>query len=311
MKKIYLLIIVAILMAVGTQVYLEYGNYHKIPVEGGILYGKAMGNDKEQVVVLIAGSGPTDMNGNTPLLAGRNDSLLLLAEGLAKEGVSTFRYDKRTAGKSLATFNPEADLEFDTFVQDCISVVAYLKEKGYKDIILAGHSKGALVGMLTAREVGASGYISLAGTGLPIDVTLERQLLTQLSEDSQEIKVLRGLRSGTIDFSLPADHMFSPRQQQFLLSWMVYDPAAIIAELKIPVLVLHGDADIQVADPDFLPLQEAAGQESCRILPGMNHVLKDIRDVPDADPLAAYTDPSYPLHREVIPTILTYLNSRS
>ncbi len=102
MRKTFILMIVAILMAISVQVYLEYGNYHRIPVEGGTLYGRSMGKNKDMIVLLVAGSGPTDMDGNTSLLPGRNDSLLLLAKGLAQEGVSSFRYDKRTAGRSAA-----------------------------------------------------------------------------------------------------------------------------------------------------------------------------------------------------------------
>ena len=309
MRKLFILMIVVILMAISVQVYLEYGNYHRITVEGGTLFGRSMGKNKDMIVLLLAGSGPTDMDGNTPLLPGRNDSLLLLAQGLAQEGISTFRYDKRTAGKSAGTFDREAPLEFDTFVQDCTAVVHYLKEQGYKNIVIAGHSKGSLVGMLTAQDTGASGFISLAGTGLPIDVTLERQLSAQLPADSQEIRVLQGLRAGTVDFSIPSDHMFSPSQQRFLLSWMAYDPAVIIAELEIPVLVLQGDADIQIAEADFFPLCENAGEASCLVIPGMNHVLKDIRVSEDADPLASYSDPAYPLHEELVPAIAAFVRS--
>ena len=309
MKKVYALILITVLLAAGVQIFLEYGGYHKIPVEGGTLYGRATGNDKELVVLLIAGSGPTDMDGNTVLIQGRNDSLRLLAQDLAKAGVSAFRYDKRSAGKSVNTFDPAMEIDFNTFVQDCVKVIEYLKSQGYKNVVLAGHSKGSLVGMLASQQTPVAGFISLAGTGLPIDVTLEKQLLAQLPADSAEFRVIESLRKGIIDTSIPDDQMFSPAQQAFLLSWMVYDPSAIIAAMEIPVLVVQGDEDIQVDMDDFAPLRSNVSPESSRVITGMNHVLKDVRSTGDSNPLASYSDPSYPLHSDLVPAILEYLQN--
>src|ERR1700736_314589 len=52
------------------------------------------------VVLLLSGSGPTDRNGNSPMLPGKNNSLLMLAEGLAENGIASLRYDKRGVGES-------------------------------------------------------------------------------------------------------------------------------------------------------------------------------------------------------------------
>jgi hypothetical protein len=99
--------------------------------------------------------------------------------------------------------------------------------------------------------------------------------------------------------------MFSPSQQAFLLSWMAYDPGALIAKLAIPTLVVHGDADIQVDMADYQALQAGAGVEASRIIPGMNHVFKEIND--PGDQMASYSDPSYPLHRQLIPALVEFL----
>ena len=56
------------------------------------------------VVLIIAGSGPTDRDGNTPLLPGKNDTLKQLALGLASRGVASVRYDKRGVGASAAAW---------------------------------------------------------------------------------------------------------------------------------------------------------------------------------------------------------------
>src|SRR3979490_979433 len=46
------------------------------------------------IVLIIAGSGPSDRDGNNPQ-GGRNDSLKLLAWMLAKHNIASVRYDKR------------------------------------------------------------------------------------------------------------------------------------------------------------------------------------------------------------------------
>src|SRR5690606_41666267 len=50
------------------------------------------------VALLIAGSGPTDRNGNNPM--GHNDSLKRLAQGLAKPGLARPRAGTRGVGET-------------------------------------------------------------------------------------------------------------------------------------------------------------------------------------------------------------------
>src|SRR5579885_1415112 len=49
-------------------------------------------------VVMVAGSGPTDRDWNSPLIPGSNGSARLLAEALARAGFASLRYDKRVVG---------------------------------------------------------------------------------------------------------------------------------------------------------------------------------------------------------------------
>ncbi len=304
---------VAAIIAVAVHITIGFAGYQKIKVADGTLYGRAMGGDKELVVLLIAGSGPTDMDGNSPLLPGRNDSLLLLARGLAKEGISTFRYDKRAAGRSAETFDLENITEIETLIGDCVAVIDYLKEKGYKKIVLAGHSKGSLIGMLAAQESPVDGFISLAGTGNPIDITLEKQLLARLPEDSSEIRILRNLRQGQLTPPVSGDDgsdeevsFFTLNNQKFILSWMQYDPAEILSAMEIPVLIISGAADIQVDREDFGALAKVREPHESIFIEDMNHVFKEIT-TPQAQE-ASYHDPSFPLHSELIPAMTDFLN---
>src|SRR5437867_4819884 len=73
------------------------------------------------VALIIAGSGPTDRNGNSPALPGSNNSLKMLAEGLASRGIASLRYDKRGIAASRAAMTSEADIRFNHFIEDARS----------------------------------------------------------------------------------------------------------------------------------------------------------------------------------------------
>ena len=67
------------------------------------------------IALIISGSGPTDRDGNNPSL--KNNSLKLLAEALAENGIASLRYDKRGVGRSDAESMEE--LRFEHYV-DCL-----------------------------------------------------------------------------------------------------------------------------------------------------------------------------------------------
>src|SRR5665213_2938005 len=103
------------------------------------------------VVLIIAGSGPTDRDGNNPLLPGKNDSNKLLAQGLLARGVASLRYDKRGIAASAQAMRAESDLRFDDYVDDAVGWIGNLRtSKRFTRIVVAGHSEGSLIGMLAA-----------------------------------------------------------------------------------------------------------------------------------------------------------------
>lgn len=306
MKKLYVVMAAAVVISVLTSFILDTTGYQQVSVGAGTLYAKAQGNSKDVVVLFLAGSGPTDMDGNSPYVRGRTDSYRMLAQGLNDAGISTFRFDKRTAGKSAQTFNL-SEMNFNMFVDDAVAVIQHLKESGYERIIIAGHSKGSLVGMLAALKEPVDGFISIGGTGLPIDLTLEKQLLQQYPENSKEIQIIRQLREGKTDPSMSDDHsLFSFDKQKFWLTWMQHDPAQIIAQLDIPSLVIHGQADLQVDSADYEAFKTDRKNVAYLELGNMNHVMKKVYS--DEQNIASYNDPSFPLHDKLIPPIKDFIN---
>ena len=140
--------------------------------EDGVIKGKLILPSTEKscpIVLLIAGSGPTDMDGNSPLLHGKNNSLKYLAEGLAENGIASLRFDKRGIATSAAAGKEESLLRFEDYVNDVKGWLNFLaNDKRFTGITVIGHSEGALIGMLACRnQPKVKAFVSLAGAGRP------------------------------------------------------------------------------------------------------------------------------------------------
>lgn len=136
------------------------------------------------VVVLIAGSGPTDMDGNNPMM--KNNSLKFLAEGLALKGIASLRFDKRGIASSASAGKEESKLRLEDYVNDVTGWIDLLaKDKRFTGITVAGHSEGSLIGMLTCRKrPEVKGFISIAGAGSPAYDLIEKQVAAQMTPES-------------------------------------------------------------------------------------------------------------------------------
>ena len=131
------------------------------------------------VALIIAGSGPTDRNGNNPMM--KNNSLKILATELATKNIATLRFDKRGIGESTAAGKKESELRFDDYVQDAKEWLELLKkDKHFSNVIVIGHSEGSLIGMIAAQ--GADKFVSIAGAGQSADKIIKEQLTTQPKE---------------------------------------------------------------------------------------------------------------------------------
>lgn len=297
----------------------------KLETPDGNLYGTLLlpqSKRKMPVVLIIAGSGPTDRDGNSPMLKGSNNSLKLLAEGLAAQGIASLRYDKRGLGESgkemlLAaqkknTMPREEDLSFDSFINDAALWGQKLRgNKRFSRVTIAGHSEGSLIGMVAAERMKADAFISIAGAGRPVGQILLEQLKSQLPPDlmNSAENILNRLAAGETVESVPtALHIvFRPSVQPYMISWLRYDPAKEIGKLKIPILITQGTTDIQTTLQDAKLLAAANPLAKVSLIEGMNHVLKAVSSDRDKQ-VASYSDPALPVVSEFINEISRFVN---
>ena len=233
--------------------------------------------EKPSLAIIIAGSGPTNRNGNQNFL--KSNSLKKLAEGLTNNGIATYRYDKRIV-KQIRKGNVDKDIKFDDFVSDAIDVIDYFKsQESYDKIYIIGHSQGSLVGMLSAKDK-ADGFISLAGAGQNIgDVLVEQvtKMAPKLGEDTQRVVAILKDGKTTTDYPEALASLFGPDLQPFMMNWMKYNPTETIKTLEMPILLINGTKDLQVSENEAKLLKEANKKATLKIIENMNHVLFEIK----------------------------------
>lgn len=263
--------------------------------------------NNETVVLLIPGSGPTDKNGNT-LGAANNNSLKYLAQGIAENNYDVLTYDKRVV-YILKNKLEIPEFDFQHGIDDAKTIVDYLKNtKGYKNVIIAGHSEGSLIGMIAAQN-NTNAYISLAGSGKPIDEILQEQVNKQAPMlNEANIKILKDLKAGTIvkDVHPFLKGLYAEQNQPFLIDWMKYNPQTEIAKLKLPILIINGTKDIQVGVENAELLHKAVPSSQKVIIENMNHIFKEITK--DEQNMASYNNPDLPIQKELVTTIINFIN---
>lgn len=264
------------------------------------------------VALLIAGSGPTDRNGNTQGIPGTNDSLKLLAQGLAARGIASLRYDKRGIGESAAAAPSEADLRFETYIDDAAAWVRQLDaDPRFSIVTVVGHSEGSLIGMIAAQRSPADAYVSIAGLARPasqvLRTQLEGKLPPELKKESDRILAeLEAGRTAPENVPQPLAPLYRTSVQPYLISWFRYTPTQEIAKLAVPVLVAQGSTDLQVTADEAKALVAAKPGAELVILEGMNHTLKAAAG-DQAQQMKAYTDPSLPVVPELVERLAGFI----
>jgi alpha-beta hydrolase superfamily lysophospholipase len=278
------------------------------PLKGSLLMPD--GDGTVTAVLVLPGSGPTDRNGNSS--GGLNtDAYKLVAVELAKQGIASLRIDKRGIAASTNAAAKEENLRFETYIDDAVSWIAFLKQqKRVGRIVVLGHSEGALIGSIAAQRPGVDAFVSLSGAGFRAGEILRRQLGPQLTSDlkTRAFTAIAELEAGRLVPNAPPElaALFRPSVQPYLISWFKYDPAAEIAKLKIPVLIVQGTTDIQVGVEDAKQLAAAKPDAKLLLIDGMNHILR-AAPIDRAANIATYSQPTLPLKAELMPALVEFI----
>jgi pimeloyl-ACP methyl ester carboxylesterase len=272
-----------------------------LDVPGGQLHGSLLVPQSSKplpVVLIIAGSGPTDRDGNNPE-GGHNDYLRRLALLLAANDIASVRYDKRGVASGLPLAPDERSLNVESYVADAVAWGRKLnQDPRFSKLIILGHSEGALVASLAAPEAGAAAMISLAGSGRPVDQVLREQLQQRVPAAllPRSETLIANLKAGHLDTEVPKplQVVFRPSVQPYLISLFRQDPAKAYAALQMPVLIVQGRNDIQVGVKDALALQAAQPKAELALIDGMNHVLRIVPMDMKAQ-VASYRNATLPL----------------
>jgi pimeloyl-ACP methyl ester carboxylesterase len=267
--------------------------------------------------VLLAGSGPTDRDWNSPLIPTKNGSGKLLAEELAKHGAVVLRFDKAGTGTNAGPTTAE-QWTLDTYRSEGLAAIEFVLARPdvRKDaVFVAGHSEGGLHATRVALAAGKklAGVIYLSSAARTMGDTVLTQVDNQLhnpmtgltkEQADKESATMRAAMADYVDGKQvdpatastlpPLQSMFASFNaqgaQQLVRSLMGFDNAKAVKDLAVPALVINGAKDVQV-DPEIdakylADSIKASGHDvTLHISPDSDHVLKT-----DTHPLAWIRD---------------------
>ena len=241
----------------------------------------------DAAVLIIAGSGSTDRNGNSGSGLMTN-TYYMLARALEKEGIASLRYDKQGIGGSRYQ-DPELYKQ-----EDRLRLPDYIADAEAPDV---------------------AAVISLAGAGYPIDEILQFQLTRELISYNPGLilnvqSILSRLKQGKTTEDIPAilQGIFRPSVQPYLISWMQYDPREVIRQVKQPVLIVNGDNDIQISADNAEALAQARPDADKVIIEGMTHLLKqsEVTD-PQRQKTTIYMDAAAPVSEKLVSVMADFI----
>ena len=287
-----------------------------LPSQPAPLHGTMLTPDGETVAaaLIIAGSGPTDRDGNNPQFGVNAASYRLLAEGLAAQGIATVRYDKRGIAGSFAAGVSEADLRFDMLVDDARAWAAETARlTGRPCAWLIGHSEGSLIALAAAQDNDqVCGVVSLSGAGRSAPAVLREQLQAGLTEPllGQALHAIDELAAGRTTDSVPGlESLFRPSVQPYIISWFALDPQTLANLYDGPLFIGQGSTDVQIRVVDAEALKAAQPDATLVIWEGVSHLLK-LGPADRAANAATYADPNLPLAPGVVDDIAGFILTR-
>ena len=286
---------------------------HDKPLKAGMLSGLYRdAGSNSPVILMVPGSGPTDLNGNSPLGVESN-MFMQMSDALAAYGISTVRVDKRGLFSSKSAGDPNA-VTVDIYAQDYRNWVEVIRaETKQSCVYMLGHSEGAL--MVSAASIdnpNVCGLILVAGVGRPLGDVLREQLKANpankpiLKEAFDAINSLeRAENVDTTTLHSALKPLFRAEVQDFLISAFAVDPAQVAATADMHTLIIQGKNDIQTSAIDAQKLAEATGGQLV-LIDDVNHVLKEASST-RSENIATYSDPDLAVSESVITAIRMFV----
>src|SRR5450631_1126397 len=160
------------------------------PLDATTMYGTLVrppGPGPFPAVVMVAGSGPTDRDWNSPLLPGTNGSARLLAEALARAEIASLRYDKRASGPHAHENVPLliGKMSMQSHVDELAGAVRVLASQAYVRsgrIFALANSEGTLHALnyqLHSPALPLAGLVLVGPPGRAVGAVVHSQLAAQ------------------------------------------------------------------------------------------------------------------------------------
>ena len=280
----------------------------------GTLLVPAAARAEAEPILMLAGSGPTDRDGNSPAGVSAG-SYRMLAEALAERGFTTLRVDKRGIAGSFAAGLPETEVRVRHFADDARAWARDLKARtGARCVWILGHSEGTLHALLAAQDnPDLCGIVLVSTVGRRLGDVIREQIEANPANAAiapEALRILTELEAGrtvTGEGMNPALFpLFRPSVQPFMISVLALDPAELVRRFRGPVLVVAGTTDLQTTVADAERLGAARPGVAVRTIEGMNHVLK-IAPAERAANFATYANPALPLAPGLVDAIAGFV----
>lgn len=271
------------------------------------------------VVLLITGSGAQDRN---ETVAGHHP-FLVLADYLTRNGIAVLRVDDRGVGGTDMGSVSATSENFAEDVLAGVSFLKQRKDIDPKMIGLIGHSEGGMIApMVAARSNDVSFIVLLAGLGqrgedviyaqteliqkaqgTHVDITRHTLALVKLinsvvkteTDDKRiEQKIDEGIAAYDRTLEDLQKQLFAPAagsiksfMPMYKTAWyryfITYDPQPVLKNVRVPVLALNGELDLQVPAKENLDLigagLKAGGNADVTLksFPKLNHLFQTSR----------------------------------
>ena len=210
--------------------------------------------------LLLAGSGPTDRDGNQPSGNITPQTLKLVAGVLAQQGIMTFRFDKYFTGQTGAGAFASApgNIDLNAYIRQADYAYDYLIAQPQADkqrMLVVGHSEGGFYAMLVADTV------STHPAGLALLEPQDQRILSLVALQLDE-QLNAAVKQGQL--SLPAAQRqaegISNAIAQFRAGQQVDTTGLLpqIVQQLTPELLTPANAKVSRTDDEVSPVDAAA-----------------------------------------------------